>query len=71
MVTTKNLDSEKVVLKVNGKMVKADDSKLYAKVTGDATTFTYIVSKISKAGDYVIKVVYMFGATKLEVEVNS
>ncbi|RAP48501.1 MAG: hypothetical protein BZ136_04885, partial [Methanosphaera sp. rholeuAM74] len=65
-VTTKNLDNGKVVLKVNGKTVKAADGKLYAKVTGDTTTFTYIVPKTYKAGDYDIKAVYTSGATKLE-----
>ncbi|RAP45961.1 MAG: hypothetical protein BZ136_08030, partial [Methanosphaera sp. rholeuAM74] len=65
-VTTKNLDAGKVVLKVNGKMVKASDAKLYAKVTGDTTTFTYTVPKTLKAGDYIIKAVYTSGATRLE-----
>ncbi|RAP43807.1 MAG: hypothetical protein BZ136_09345 [Methanosphaera sp. rholeuAM74] len=67
-VTTKNLDDGKVVLKVNGKTVKVDDGKLYAKVTGDLVIFTYTVPKTLKAGDYVIKVVYTSGATKLGVE---
>ncbi|RAP43825.1 MAG: hypothetical protein BZ136_09335 [Methanosphaera sp. rholeuAM74] len=67
-VTTKNLDSGKVVLKVNGKTVKAGDGKLYAKVEGDTTTFTYTVPKTLKAGDYTIKAVYTGGTNKLESE---
>ena len=67
-VTTKNLDAGKVVLKVNGKTVKADDGKLYAKVTGDSVTFTYTVPKTLKAGDYMIKAVYTSGAIKQECE---
>ncbi|RAP43749.1 MAG: hypothetical protein BZ136_09395, partial [Methanosphaera sp. rholeuAM74] len=67
-VTTKNLDNGKVVLKVNGKTVKADDSKLYAKVTGDTTIFTYTVPKTYKAGDYTIKAVYTSGTTKFEAD---
>ena len=67
-VTTKNIDSGKIVLKVNGKTVKATDGKLYAKVTGDSVTFTYTVPKTMKAGDYVIKAVYSSGTTKLEGE---
>ena len=67
-VTTKNLDNGKVVLKVNGKTVKATDNKLYAKVTGNNLTFTYTVPKTLKAGEYTIKAVYTSGATKLEAE---
>lgn len=67
-VTTKNLDAGKVVLKVNGKTVKAGDGKLYAKVEGDTTTFTYTVPKTLKAGDYIIKAVYTGGTSKLESE---
>ncbi|RAP46029.1 MAG: hypothetical protein BZ136_07920, partial [Methanosphaera sp. rholeuAM74] len=67
-VTTKDLDNGKVVLKVNGKTVKAADGKLYAKITGDTTTFTYTVPKTYKAGDYTIKAVYTAGATKLEAD---
>ena len=67
-VTTKNLDTGKVVLKVNGKTVKATDGKLYAKVTGDTLTFTYTPPKTMKADDYVIKAVYTGGTTKLEAE---
>ena len=69
-VTTKNLDSGKVVLKVNGKTVKAVDGKLYTKVEGDSVTFTYIVPKTLKAGDYTIKAVYTSGAMKLEADAN-
>ena len=65
-VTMKNLDSGKVVLKVNGKTVKASDGKLYAKVTGETLTFTYTVPKTFKAGEYAIKAVYTSGTTKLE-----
>ncbi|RAP49856.1 MAG: hypothetical protein BZ136_02545, partial [Methanosphaera sp. rholeuAM74] len=67
-VTTKKLDGGKVVLKVNGKTVKAADGKLYAKVTGDSVTFAYTVPKTYKAGSYDIKAVYTAGATKLEAE---
>jgi len=67
-VATKNLDAGKVVLKVNGKTVKADDGKLYAKVTADMTIFTYTVPKTYKTGDYTIKAVYTCGSTKLETE---
>jgi len=67
-VTTKNLDNGKVVLKVNGKTVKADDGKLYAKVIGNTVTFVYTIPKTLKAGDYTIKAVYTSGATKLEAE---
>jgi len=67
-VTTKNLNSGKVVLKVNGKTVKATDGKLYAKTSGDTTSFTYTVPKTLKAGDYSIKAVYTSGATKLEAD---
>ena len=67
-LTTKNLDAGKVVLKVNGKTVKASDGKLYAKTSGETTTFTYIVPKTLKAGDYTIKAVYTSGTTKLEAE---
>jgi len=67
-VTTKNLDAGKVVLKVNGKTIKADDGKLYAKTSGDTVTFTYSVPKTYKSGDYAIKAVYTGGATKLEAD---
>ncbi|RAP43614.1 MAG: hypothetical protein BZ136_09505 [Methanosphaera sp. rholeuAM74] len=67
-VTTKNLDSGKVVLKVNGKTVKSTDGKLYAKVAGDSVVFTYTVPKTLKAGDYTIKAVYTSGATRLEAD---
>ena len=67
-VTVKNVEDGKVVLKVNGKILKASDGKLYAKVTGDTITFTYNVPKTYKAGNYTIKAVYTSGATKLESE---
>ncbi|RAP44612.1 MAG: hypothetical protein BZ136_08700 [Methanosphaera sp. rholeuAM74] len=67
-VTTKNLGNGKVVLKVNGKTVKADDGKLYAKVTADMTSFTYMVPKTYKAGDYTITAVYTSGAARLEAD---
>ncbi|RAP44608.1 MAG: hypothetical protein BZ136_08710 [Methanosphaera sp. rholeuAM74] len=67
-VTTKNLGNGKVVLKVNGKTVKANDGKLYAKVTDDTTTFTYTVPKTLKSGGYTIKAVYTSGTSKLESE---
>ncbi|RAP50243.1 MAG: hypothetical protein BZ136_01770, partial [Methanosphaera sp. rholeuAM74] len=67
-VTTKNLDNGKVVLKVNGKTVKTDDGKLYAKVSADTTTFTYTVPKTYKKGEYSIKAVYTIGAERLEAE---
>ncbi|RAP44232.1 MAG: hypothetical protein BZ136_09045 [Methanosphaera sp. rholeuAM74] len=67
-VTTKNLDGGKVVLKVNGKTVKADDGKLYTKVESDTTTFTYTVPKTLKADEYIIKAVCTSGTTKLEAE---
>ncbi|RAP48498.1 MAG: hypothetical protein BZ136_04870, partial [Methanosphaera sp. rholeuAM74] len=67
-VTTKNLNDGKVVLKVNGKTVKTTDGKLYAKVIGDTTTFTYTVPKTYKAGYYDIKAVYTYGANKLGSE---
>jgi len=67
-VTTKNLDAGKVVLKVNGKTVKATDGKLYAKTSGETTTFTYTVPKTLKAGEYSIKAVYTSGASKLDAE---
>lgn len=67
-VTTKNLNAGKVVLKVNGKTVKTDDGKLYAKVEGDSLVFTYTVPKTLKAGEYSIKAVYTSGTTKLEAE---
>ena len=67
-VTTKNLDAGKVVLKVNGKTVKATDGKLYAKTSGETTTFTYTVPKTLKAGDYSVKAVYTSGVIKLEAD---
>jgi len=67
-VDTKNMDNGKVVLKVNGKTVKAGDGKLYAKDEGDTITFTYAVPKTLKAGEYVIKAVYTSGTTKLEAD---
>jgi len=67
-VTTKNLDAGKVVLKVNGKTVKADDGKLYAKVEGDTTLFTYAIPKTLRAGDYIVKAVYTSGTVKLEAD---
>ena len=67
-VTTKNLDAGKVVLKVNGKTVKATDGKLYAKTSGETTTFTYTVPKTFKTGEYAIKAVYTSGTTKLEAD---
>ncbi|RAP44070.1 MAG: hypothetical protein BZ136_09140, partial [Methanosphaera sp. rholeuAM74] len=67
-VTTKNLDNGKVVLKVNGKTVKTTDGKLYAKVEGNTTTFTYAIPKTLKTGDYTIKAVYTSGTSKLESE---
>jgi len=67
-VTTKNLDNGKVVLKVNGKTVKASDGKLYVKVSADTTTFTYIVPKTYKKGEYSINAVYTSGATRFKAE---
>ena len=67
-VTTKNLDTGKVVLKVNGKTVKVGDGKLYAKTSDDSVTFTYTVPKTLKAGEYSIKAVYTSGTSKLEAE---
>ncbi|RAP46666.1 MAG: hypothetical protein BZ136_07370 [Methanosphaera sp. rholeuAM74] len=68
MVNTKNLDSGKVVLKVNGKTVKSSDGKLYAKVIGDTTTFTYVLPKTLNVGEYSVKAVYTSGSTKLEAD---
>ncbi|RAP46146.1 MAG: hypothetical protein BZ136_07855, partial [Methanosphaera sp. rholeuAM74] len=65
-VSTKNLDNGKVVLKINGRTVKASDDKLYAKVSGDTTTFTYVVPKTFKAGEYAIKAVYTSASAKLD-----
>ena len=67
-VTTKNIDTGKVVLKVNGKTVKANDGKLYTKVEGDSLTFTYTIPKTLLTGEYLIKAFYTSGTTKLEAE---
>lgn len=62
------MNLEESTYKVNGKTVKTDDGKLYAKVTGDSVTFTYIVSKTLKNGEYSIKAVYTAGTDKLKCE---
>ena len=49
-------------------IVRLNDGKLYTKVEGDTTTFTYTVPKTLKAGEYVIKAVYSSGTTRLEAE---
>ena len=66
-VTTKNLDAGKVVLKVNGKTVKAQDGRLYAKTSGETSTFTYTVPKTLKAGDYSIRAVYTSSTLRFDV----
>ena len=67
-VTTKNLDDGKVVLKVNGKTVKNSEGKLYAKVVGDSTVFTYKLPATIVKGEYSIKAVYTSGSDKYEAE---
>lgn len=68
-VTVENLDDAndgKVVLKINGKVVKTGDNKVYSHIEDGVATFTYTVPKTLKAGDYTIKAVYTNSNLKLE-----
>jgi len=63
-----DLNTGKVVLKVNGKTVKSSEGKLYAKVVDGSVTFTYAIPKTLKSGEYTIKAVYTNASTKLEAD---
>ncbi|RAP48647.1 MAG: hypothetical protein BZ136_04645 [Methanosphaera sp. rholeuAM74] len=67
-VNVDNVDGGKVVLKVNGKTVKAVDGKIYAKVENGVATFTYTIPKTYKTGEYSVKAVYTEGSCKLECD---
>ncbi|RAP48308.1 MAG: hypothetical protein BZ136_05020, partial [Methanosphaera sp. rholeuAM74] len=68
VVNVEDLNSGKVVLKINGKTVKTSEGKLYSKLTDGEAVFVYDLPKTLTAGDYSIKAVYTSGSTKLESE---
>lgn len=52
-----NLEDAKVILKVNGRMVKTDAGKLYAKVSDNNVVFNYSIPESLTNGIYDIKAI--------------
>jgi len=65
-INTRNADGGKIVLKVNGKIIKNPVGKVYITVNGDTVVYTYEVPKTLKNGEYTITATFTLINLKLE-----